>query len=83
MQIPKAMKESLAAAGYITGRSILAQTVTAADNTRKFLLQLHDGRVVETVGIPNAKDGRLTACVSSQVSSPHVKLDVFYNATDR
>lgn len=34
-------------------RSITHHTVAAADGTRKFLLQLADGRVVETVGIPN------------------------------
>ena len=66
MQIPKAMKEELAARGIKTGRSLLQQTVAAKDGTRKFLLQLADGRVVEAVGIPNDKDSRLTACVSSQ-----------------
>jgi len=35
-----------------TGRSIVHHSVAAPDGTRKFLLQLHDGRVVETVGIP-------------------------------
>lgn len=40
----------------------------ASDGTCKFLLQLHDGYVVETVGIPD--DARLTACVSSQVGCP-------------
>ena len=55
-------------AGYTTGRSRIVETVAAADGTKKFLLQLHDGRIVETVGIPNDKDGRLTICVSSQVA---------------
>ena len=36
-------------------------------------MQLYDGRLVETVGIPADKDGggRLTVCVSSQVSTTH------------
>ena len=70
MQVPKAMKEELAARGMTTGRSVLQQTVAAKDGTRKFLLQLADGRVVEAVGIPNDKDSRLTACVSSQARGP-------------
>ena len=35
--------------GVRTGRSVLHHSVSAADGTRKFLLQLSDGRVVETV----------------------------------
>lgn len=35
--------------GVRTGRSVLHHSVSAADGTRKFLLQLVDGRVVETV----------------------------------
>ncbi|KAG1656687.1 hypothetical protein FOA52_007257 [Chlamydomonas sp. UWO 241] len=50
--IPKAFKDALTAAGVRTGRSIVHHSVAAPDGTRKFLLQLHDGRVVETVGIP-------------------------------
>lgn len=55
-----------------TGRAIINHSVTSKDGTRKFLLQLSDGRLVETVGIPVDKDaaegsGRLTVCVSSQV----------------
>lgn len=47
-------------------------SVKAADGTEKFLLQLADGRVVETVGIPvdDQDSPRLTVCVSSQVRRP-------------
>ena len=43
--------------------------VKAKDGTTKFLLQLADNHVVETVGIPldDADKQRLTVCVSSQV----------------
>jgi 23S rRNA (adenine2503-C2)-methyltransferase len=68
VQLPKDIKERLSSEGYTTGRSHLEHTVTAKDGTRKFLLQLYDGRVVETVGIPNDRDSRLTVCVSSQVT---------------
>ena len=55
--------------GVSPGRSHLLKTVTALDGTRKFLLRLHDDRVVEAVGIPSEEQGksRLTVCVSSQV----------------
>jgi 23S rRNA (adenine2503-C2)-methyltransferase len=67
--LSRAFREKLAAADARTGRSILHHSVGAEDGTRKFLLQLQDGRIVETVGIPADEGGknRLTVCVSSQV----------------
>ncbi|MFP4133669.1 MAG: 23S rRNA (adenine(2503)-C(2))-methyltransferase RlmN [Halothece sp.] len=50
------------------GRSTMAHRSIAPDETRKYLLRLHDGELIETVGIPTAK--RLTVCVSSQVGCP-------------
>ncbi len=47
------------------GRSLVHLRSQAPDKTVKYLLQLADGLVVETVGIPTEK--RLTVCVSSQV----------------
>ncbi|MBR0404730.1 MAG: 23S rRNA (adenine(2503)-C(2))-methyltransferase RlmN [Eggerthellaceae bacterium] len=38
---------------------------TSFDGSRKYLLELNDGALVETVGLPSP-DGRLTVCVSSQ-----------------
>jgi len=64
--LPKAWRESLAEQPL--GRSALHHRSIAPDGTRKYLLQLADGAVVETVGIPTAK--RLTVCVSSQVGCP-------------
>ncbi|KAG2448464.1 hypothetical protein HYH02_006356 [Chlamydomonas schloesseri] len=66
--IPKAWRAQLLADGVRTGRSLLHHSVGDADGTRKFLLQLADGRIVETVGIPT--EDRLTVCVSSQVGCP-------------
>ena len=62
----------MAERGVSPGRSHLLKTVTALDGTRKFLLRLHDDRVVEAVGIPSEEQGksRLTVCVSSQVGLP-------------
>jgi len=50
------------------GRSTIAHRSIAPDETRKYLLRLDDGQIIETVGIPTAK--RLTVCVSSQVGCP-------------
>jgi 23S rRNA (adenine2503-C2)-methyltransferase len=58
------------------GRSTLHHRSVANDGTVKYLLQLADGQIIETVGIPNfAKGGeisksRLTVCVSTQVGCP-------------
>ncbi len=77
-QIPKEWKAQLKEGGVRTGRSIIHHSVSAPDGTRKFLLQLSDGRIVECVGIPieaadddsgeGERRARLTVCVSSQVS---------------
>ena len=70
--IPKAWRQALIERGVSTGRSVLHHEVSAADGTKKFLLRLHDGYVVETVGIPvdDEQRSRLTVCVSSQVGCP-------------
>ncbi len=47
------------------GRSTIHHRAVSSDGAIKYLLQLQDGQIVETVGIPSAK--RLTVCVSSQV----------------
>jgi 23S rRNA (adenine2503-C2)-methyltransferase len=50
------------------GRAIVHHRSIASDKTIKYLLQLSDGQIIETVGIPTKK--RLTVCVSSQVGCP-------------
>lgn len=55
---------------------IVVDKQVSADGTRKYLLQLHDGALVETVAIPSRderEDGsakRLTVCFSTQVGCP-------------
>lgn len=63
---PKKWREQLK--DYPIGRSHIDYQSTAPDATRKYLLRLHDGQTVETVGMPT--DKRLTVCVSSQVGCP-------------
>ena len=62
---PKSWREQ---AQLELGRSHIAKRLIAQDGTVKYLLQLHDGNLIETVGIPSAD--RLTVCVSSQVGCP-------------
>ncbi|KAK2080343.1 hypothetical protein QBZ16_000196 [Prototheca wickerhamii] len=68
--LPRALRARLREAGVRTGRSRVHGRRQAADGTIKLLLQLADGRVVESVGIPSRDGRRLTACVSSQVGCP-------------
>jgi hypothetical protein len=68
--LPRAMLDQLRELGVVTGRSAVHHHVVAGDGVQKLLLQLAEGHVVETVGIPAKDDGgrqRLTVCVSSQV----------------
>ena len=61
--LAKALRTKLAADTVITGMPVIRDT-TAADGTRKWLLDAGKGNAVETVFIP--EDDRGTLCVSSQ-----------------
>ncbi|MBD2576515.1 23S rRNA (adenine(2503)-C(2))-methyltransferase RlmN [Oscillatoria sp. FACHB-1406] len=63
---PKAWREEMGEGAI--GRSTLHYRSVAPDETRKYLLRLADGLIIETVGIPT--ENRLTVCVSSQVGCP-------------
>lgn len=64
--LPKKWRETVS--GYSLGRSQIHYRSIAPDSTRKYLLRLADGLIIETVGIPHGK--RLTVCVSCQVGCP-------------
>lgn len=66
--LPKPLRETLARDYAVVGSEI-AERPRSRDATQKYLLRLSDGRFVECVLIP-AEDGRLTACLSSQVGCP-------------
>lgn len=73
-------KWRLQVSGFSIGRSHLYHRSVATDGTVKYLLQLQDGQIIETVGIPTFKCKqkklsynllvRLTVCVSTQVGCP-------------
>ncbi len=61
--LSKALREKLVAAAGIRGPTVVRDT-TAADGTRKWLLDVGAGNAVEAVYIP--EDDRGTLCISSQ-----------------
>ncbi|MBM4121497.1 MAG: 23S rRNA (adenine(2503)-C(2))-methyltransferase RlmN [Nitrospira sp.] len=62
--LSKAERDRLKAVA-VAGRSQDCQVLRSEDGTRKFLISLEDGLVVESVLIPEAS--RLTLCLSTQV----------------
>ena len=66
--LPLNLREQLAKAAPITPLAIENHRIST-DGTRKYLFSLHDGQVVESVGIPSGTPDapRLTVCFSTQV----------------
>ncbi len=69
--LPASLRQELAKRAPLRVPRVADKRVSA-DGTRKYILQLADGSLVETVGIPSAPNKetgheRLTVCVSSQV----------------
>ncbi|MGI6590050.1 MAG: 23S rRNA (adenine(2503)-C(2))-methyltransferase RlmN [Eggerthellaceae bacterium] len=70
--LPKAMREELARVAPLEVPTIIDKQIST-DGTQKFLLQLSDGALVETVAIPSRDRNvqgdarRLTVCFSTQV----------------
>ena len=63
--LPKALREKLAAETYISALELLQKQVSRADGTTKYLWGLRDGNAVETVVMRYAHG--LTVCISTQV----------------
>ena len=62
--VPKVIREQFALA-FPLHAPLVADKQVSKDGSHKYLLEYHDGTVVETVGLPSS-DGRLTVCCSSQ-----------------
>lgn len=62
--LPKALRSELAER-YTIGWPELEQEYRSQDGTRRYLLRLADGRLIETVFIP--EEDRDTVCISTQV----------------
>src|SRR5205085_7188488 len=65
--LPKALRERLAERAVVTHTRVKS-IFTSSDGTRRFLLELGDGREVEAVFMPEER--RDTVCISSQVGCP-------------
>ena len=65
--LPLALRQRLAQEFYI-GFLKIVHREESVDGTRKFLIELEDGRRIESVLIRD--EDRLTACISSQVGCP-------------
>jgi len=65
--LPARMREELAAQ-HPVGLPEIARRFDSADGTLRYLLRLEDGRMVETVLMPEGE--RDTICISSQVGCP-------------
>ncbi len=65
--LPKVFREALNTSYPLKPTQIIERQVST-DGTRKYVLELADGSLIETVGIPSLKDNKhLTVCFSTQV----------------
>ena len=55
--LPVALREELAAAGWVVGLPGMAQTAVSVDGTERYLMQMGDGETVETVWMPDGDGG--------------------------
>lgn len=67
--LPAKLREDLKQSHPLHSPNILEEAISA-DGTRKYLLQFHDGVVIETVAIPSRDGSRLTVCFSTQAGCP-------------
>ena len=55
--LPAALRESLAAEGYMVGLPEIVQTACSVDGTERYLIRMADGETVETVWMPDGDGG--------------------------
>lgn len=67
--LPKAFRDYLEE-NYPLPETTIVDRQISQDGTRKYVLRLSDGNLIETVGIPSQNHQRLTVCISSQVGCP-------------
>lgn len=67
--LPKLLRSTLRE-DFSLSNSAIVDIQESKDGTRKYLIQLEDGYLVETVGIPSQNEQRLTVCFSTQVGCP-------------
>jgi 23S rRNA (adenine2503-C2)-methyltransferase len=65
--LPKPLRERLSSEAAL-GLPEIERVYDSSDGTRRYLMQLGDGKTVETVWMPEAE--RATVCISTQVGCP-------------
>jgi 23S rRNA (adenine2503-C2)-methyltransferase len=55
--LPLALREELAAAGWVVGMPVMEQTAVSVDGTERYLMRMGDGETVETVWMPDGDGG--------------------------
>jgi 23S rRNA (adenine2503-C2)-methyltransferase len=65
--VRRSARELAVARGAVPSLRIADKARSALDPFVKFLLETHDGKLIETVRIPLERPGRFSVCVSSQV----------------
>ncbi len=55
--LPLALREQLAAEGFVVGLPEIVQTATSVDGTERYLVRMADGETVETVWMPEGDGG--------------------------
>jgi len=55
--LPAALRDEMAAAGYVIGMPEILQTARSVDGTERYLIRLTDGETVETVWMPDGDGG--------------------------
>lgn len=67
--LPAAFRETLQEKAPYTA-AVIDEVQVSSDGTRKYLIKLEDGVLIESVGIPSEDGKRLTVCVSTQAGCP-------------
>jgi len=55
--LPVLLRAELAAAGWVVGLPVMAQTAVSVDGTERYLMRMVDGETVETVWMPDGDGG--------------------------
>lgn len=55
--LPEALRDTLAAEGYVIGLPEIVQTARSVDGTERYLIRMADGETVETVWMPDGDGG--------------------------
>jgi 23S rRNA (adenine2503-C2)-methyltransferase len=66
-EVRRSAVAAVAAKGSLPRLELVAEEASRVDPFVKYALRAPDGRVVETVRIPLEREGRFSACVSSQI----------------